>query len=108
MSDLFGWQPPKKFGTEPRKLHRRDDPDTSRVAAHSVDTTTLEQMVYDAIKAHRDGCIANNLLDQFPDFAYSSITARFKALQDKGLIICGPDKRPGRSGRQQRVMRAKP
>jgi hypothetical protein len=101
-NDLFS-----SYGTEPRKLARRDDPETSKAAAQSTDTTRLERLVHSAIYAHRsEGCIAADLLALFPNHAYSSITARFKALEDKGLISCGPDKRRGPSGRQQRVMRS--
>lgn len=94
-----------RYGTEPRKLARTADPATSREAARAVDTTHLEAMVHREI--HRRGsCIAADLLVHFNTFPYSSITARFKALQDKGLISCGPDTREGPSGRKQRVMRS--
>lgn len=94
------------YGTEAYKLYRADDPDTSEEAAYSVDTTKLEQMVHTAIReAGPDGCIAADLLAKFPWLPYSSITARFCALERRGFIICGPDKRKGPSGRHQRVMR---
>ena len=38
------------FGTEPHKLSRTADPQTSRDAAHSIDTTRLEELVYDTIR----------------------------------------------------------
>lgn len=95
------------FGTDPHTLVRRDDPATSHAAAQAVDTTALEQMVYEAIGTYPDGCIADDLLDRFYRYPYSSITARFKALIDKGFIeITGT--RKGRSGRGQRVMKVKP
>jgi hypothetical protein len=108
--DLFDYQPPAKptapvYGTDEHKLRRNEDPGTSHAAAESVDTTRLERMVHEAI-AQRDGCIADDVLAAFPGFAYSSITARFSALERKQLISCGPDKRKGRSGRSQRVMRS--
>ena len=97
------------LGTAPHKLHRREAPPTSVDAAHSIDSIRLERMVYDAICQHGpEGCIATELLQQFSAFAYSSITARFSALERKGLIVCGPDKRVGASGRNQRVMRKAP
>lgn len=107
--DLFSVVPPAppkpEFGTEAFKLHRRNDPDTSADAAYSIDTTALEAMVFTAIKSFgASGCIADDLLDRFNGYAYSSITARFKALADKKLIRCGPEKRKGRSGRGQRIM----
>jgi hypothetical protein len=42
----------------------------------------------------------------FPSMPYSSITARYKALLDKGFIQINGT-RVGKSGRQQRVMVAK-
>jgi hypothetical protein len=97
---------PDVFGTPTHHLYRKDDPQTSVDAAHSIDTTTLESMVYDGICASGDkGCIADELLEMFEGFRYSSITARFSALERKGLITCGPDKRCGVSNRKQRVMR---
>lgn len=112
MGDLFEYvpppPPPPAYGTEPHKLARRDGPGTSAAAASSIDTTALERMVHDAIERHGSGgCIADDVLAEFPGFAYSSITARFSALERKGLITCGPDRRKGLSGRGQRVMRAK-
>ena len=97
-----------KFGTEPHKLHRSDSPSTSVESAHSVDTTTLERMVYEQIKSAGDeGLIADDLLNMFSDFPYSSITARFSALERKDLIERKGEKRRGRSGRNQLVMTAK-
>lgn len=95
------------YGTPPHMLHRRDDPDTSKEAAHAVDTTELEEIVFKAIASFGGvGCIADDLLKRFhPPYPYSSITARFSALERKKFITCGPDKRKGKSGRQQRVMR---
>ena len=93
------------FGTEPFKLARLNDPTTSHEAAQAVDTTRLEKMVYEAIKSHPDGCISDDILDMFPNFPYSSITARYRALLDKGFIEVSGVKR-GRFGRNQRVMRA--
>lgn len=111
MGDLFDYQPPKPpppaYGTEPHKLARVEPPGTSKAAAASLDTTALERMVHRAIaKRAAAGAIADEILDDFPGFAYSSITARFSALERKGLIACGPDRRKGRSGRGQRVMRS--
>lgn len=110
MADLFDYDPPAPppaYGTEAHKLARTDSPGTSKAAAQSVDTTALERMVHGAIARHgAEGAIADDILDRFPGHAYSSITARFSALERKGLIACGPDRRKGRSGRGQRVMRS--
>lgn len=106
MKDLFGDEPvPDDFGTEPRKLHRRDDPETSRAAAYKVNSKSLEFMVLQAIAGYRDGCIQADLLARFPYKPYSSITARFAALEEKGLITTGPDMRPGPSDSLQQVRR---
>ena len=95
------------YGTDAYKLHRAEDPDTSAEAAHSVDTSYLERIVHEAIVASgASGCIAAELLAKFFDLPYSSVTARFSALERKGFISCGPEKRIGPSGRNQRVMRA--
>ena len=96
------------FGTEAHKLARSTDPATSHAASRRVDTTRLEKMVYEFIAtAGPGGVIAADILDAFPRTPYPSITARFSALERKELIVCGPDKRVGPSGRNQRVMRAK-
>jgi hypothetical protein len=93
------------FGTEPFKLVRKEDPITSHEAAQGVDTTKLEQIVYEAIKGFPNGCISDEVLEALPDYRYSSITPRYRALLDKGFIeITGT--KDGRSGKKQRLMRA--
>jgi hypothetical protein len=93
------------FGTAAFKLARREDPVTSHQAAQAVDTTKLETLVYEAIKGFPDGCISDEILAMYPNYPYSSITARYRALLDKGFIEISGVKR-GRFGRNQRVMRA--
>ena len=93
------------FGTPAFKLARKEDPVTSHEAAQAVDTTKIEQIVYEAIKGFPDGCISDEILDMYPQYPYSSITARYRALLDKGFIeIIGT--RVGRSGKKQRIMKA--
>ena len=94
------------FGTEPFKLARREDPATSHQAAQAVDTTKLEQLVYEAIKSFPEGCISDEILEMYPNYPYSSITARYRALLDKDLIEVSGVKR-GKFGRNQRIMKAK-
>lgn len=108
MEDLIDrMNAPPAYGTEAHKLARTDSPETSKAAAQSLETTRLEKMVHKAIaEAGADGITADGVLHRFQQFAYSSITARFSALERKGLISCGPDKRRGKSGRGQRVMRS--
>lgn len=92
------------FGTPAFKLARKEDPVTSHEAAEAIDTTKLEKLVYEAIKGFPEGCISDEVLELFPQYPYSSITARYKALLDKGFIeITGV--RTGKSGRKQRVMK---
>ena len=93
------------FGTEPFKLVRNQDPTTSHQAAQAVDSTKLEQMVYEAIKSHPEGCISDEILAMYPNYPYSSITARYRALLDKGFIEVSGVKR-GKFGRNQRIMKA--
>ena len=95
----------KFFGTPAFKLSRKEDPATSHQAAQAVDTTKMESLVYETIAAYGpDGCISDDVLAKLPFLPYSSVTARYKALLDKGFIeIIGT--RKGISGRLQRVMR---
>jgi hypothetical protein len=101
----FGGQVEKFFGSPPFKLARTDSPETSKEAAQTVDSTKLEKMVYEAIRGFPEGCISDEILGMYPQYPYSSITARYRALLDKGLIEVTGVKR-GRFGRNQRVMKA--
>ena len=102
----FGGAVERFFGSPAFKLVRKEDPTTSHQAAQAVDTTKLEQMVYEAIKSHPEGCISDEILEMYPNYPYSSITARYRALLDKDLIEVTGVKR-GKFGRNQRVMKAK-
>ena len=86
-------------------LVRTNDPDTSHAAAASIDATKLEEMVYQAIANSPDGVTADELLARFPGYSYSSITARPAALKRKGLVKDTGERRPGRSGRLQAVLK---
>ena len=95
----------EKFGTPVHQLVRRDDPATSYGAAEKIDTQKMEQVVLEAIKGFPEGCIADQVLEALPQYSYSTVTARFSSLLRKDHIeIIGT--RPGKSGRQQRIMRA--
>lgn len=102
--------PHKKFAddpTPPHKLHRKDGPDTSKDAAYSAIKylNHLEYEVFIVIKAYgEDGCISDQVREAFPCLSYSSVTARYKALIDKGFIEDSGRRRPGKSGRNQRVL----
>jgi hypothetical protein len=99
--------------TPAKKLARRDDPSTSKEAAKSIEPTGLELKALEAIAAAgHDGCISDDVrrycVEEFKITAYSSVTARYKALHEKGLIEFDGTTRPGDSGRQQRVMKVTP
>jgi hypothetical protein len=81
---------------------------TSRMAAASIDANRLENLVYQTVyNFGPNGAISDEVQDELSHLSYSSVTARFKRLIDDGhLIVAGV--RPGRSGRDQRVMVAKP
>jgi hypothetical protein len=101
--------PPKKFiddPTPPHTLHRKGDPDTSRDAAHSLpDIGGLELDVYRIIESYAyQGCISDKIRQHFPGLSYSSVTARYKALIDKGWVMDSGLREPGESGRNQRVL----
>jgi hypothetical protein len=79
--------------------------DTSQEAADSIDVSVLEGMVTEVIATFgTSGCISDQVRQKLPGLAYSSVTARYRALLDKGIIIDTGARRPGRSGRNQRVM----
>lgn len=96
-----------EFGTEPHKLMRVTDPDTSYSAGLSIDTTEMEGIVYRAIKSFGfSGCISDDVMEKLPTIPLVSISPRYRPLLDKGYIIDTGERRPGKSGRNQRVMAA--
>jgi hypothetical protein len=96
-----------EFGTDPKLLVRRDDPDTSHAAAQTVNSSELEKLVFETIKRFADGCTQDDVLALNPTKPYSSITARFRALLDKGFIEDTGERKPGRSGKPQRIVKVK-
>lgn len=105
-SSLFPIPSKNNFGTPVHKLVRRDDPGTSFAAAEKVDTTKLEALVWSVIREFGSkGCISDDVRRKLHQFPYSSVTARYKALDEKKLIEFTGEKRQGSSGRSQRVMR---
>ena len=85
---------------------RKTDPVTSKEAAATVDANKLEQIVLDVIKSFPNGCISQDIELALPHLRVSSITPRIRPLLRKGLIVETGEKRPGFSGRNQRVVRA--
>jgi hypothetical protein len=99
---------PDLFGTDPHHLHRADSPHTSVTSAYAVNSAKLERLVFEAIHGFgKRGCIADDVLAQFPTRPYGSITPRFIALERKEFIVRGPDTRLSQHNRPQLVMRAK-
>ena len=94
------------FGTAPFKLVRTTDPDTSMDAAEKVDSTTLEQQVYEVIAKHPDGCIAEEVMSHFPNHGVQTISPRFAPLLRKGLIEDTGERRKASTGHSQRVLKA--
>jgi len=94
------------FGTEPFKMVRKDDPDTSMDAAEKVDSTTLERQVYEVIAKHPDGCIAEEVMSHFPNHGVQTISPRFAPLLRKGLIEDTGKRRKASTGHSQRVLKA--
>lgn len=111
MNDLFdklGLDQPEFPETPAYKLARRDDPSTSHDAAEQLDVSKMERIVLSAITSFSaDGCISDDVLRVLPNHRYSTITARYKQLKEKGLIFTDHRKRKGESGRQQLIMWAK-
>jgi len=85
-------------------LYRSDAPITSIEAAESIDTTGLEALVIGTLRGHPAGLISDEIRAHHPGLSYSSITSRYAALYRKGVIHFPGQKRPGKSGRGQRVM----
>lgn len=80
---------------------------TSRAAYLSAPINELERLVLDVITAAGvNGCISDEVRACYPSLSYSSVTARFSALEKKGELYRAGDTRVGDSGRQQKVMRA--
>ena len=94
------------FGTEPKMMVRTTDPDTSMDAADRVNSTTLEQQVYEAIAMYPDGCIAEEVMSHFPNHGVQTISPRFAPLLRKGLIEDTGKRRKASTGHSQRVLKA--
>jgi len=94
--------------TELYKLYRNDADTTSIEAVESIDVSKMEKIVYEVIDNYgQSGCIQDDVLKKLPQFRYSSITARFKALEEKNLIVRCDTTKKGDSGRSQRYMMSK-
>ena len=96
------------FDTPAFKLARSHDPSTSHDAADKLNVNKMEQIVLAAITSFGNaGCISDDVLRILSWHRYSTVTARYKQLKEKGLIFVDTRKRKGESGRQQLIMWAK-
>ena len=97
--------PDLKETTPVKHLYRTDNPDTSVLAVCSIDVNRLEYSVLAAIRK-LGPCISDEVREQFPSLSYSSVTARYRALLNRGLIKDTGKRRKVNSVRKQRVMEA--
>jgi predicted transcriptional regulator len=85
-------------------LSRRADPETSKQAARSIETTRLEAECLEAIWEARDGLTSEELAEVL-DLSLVTVSPRLRPLSNKGLIVPS-GKRPNRSGRMALVWRS--
>ena len=89
-----------------RFLRRNTDPDTSHEAAEKLNLTQLEDTVLSAIQQFPNGCISDDVLKTLPAWGVETVSPRYAALLRKGHIVDTGERRKGKSGRSQRVMKA--
>jgi hypothetical protein len=93
--------------SQQRALARGTDPDTSHASATQFPAARLDALVYAVIVAAGErGCTLDDLEDALPDWRVVSLSPRPARLQENGWIEVTGERRPGRSGRLQRVVRA--
>jgi len=80
---------------------RRSDPETSKEAARSVNTTMLEACVYGALKAH--GPMTSFEVADILRLSLVTVSPRFAPLRDKGLIKDTGRRKTGESGRGRTI-----
>ena len=80
---------------------RRSDPETSKEAARSVNTTMLEACVYGALKAH--GPMTSFEVADILRLSLVTVSPRLRPMTEKGLVEDSGLKRTGTSGRKQIV-----
>ena len=93
------------FETPAYKLYRKTDPETSKEAAESLGVSDMEAVVASIIREFgATGAISDQVVDALPHLRYSTITARYKQLKEKGIICVDDRKLKAESGRQQHIM----
>jgi hypothetical protein len=91
--------------TNPIKLRRNLDPYTSHQSAEKIDANRMEKIVLGVIDSFGEsGCISDQVQYALPEYRYSTITARYKALKEKGLIVTDGTAIKAESGRKQLKM----
>ena len=80
----------------PHKLHRKNDPETSKEAAYSLNISKRRAFVLNLVEeAGVKGTTTKEMTKQFPDVPHSSITSRPNELEKLNLIFYAGDKRNG-------------
>ena len=91
--------------TNPIKLRRNNDPYTSHESAEKVEASRMEKIVWEVIDSFGEhGCISDQVQYALAQYRYSTITARYKALKEKGLVITDGRAVKAESGRKQLKM----
>jgi len=81
---------------EPHKLHRENDPQTSREAAYTMNISKARAFVLNLIEeAGNKGTTTREMTRKFPEKSDSSITSRPNELEKLNLIFYKGDKRDG-------------
>ena len=78
------------------KLHRKNDPDTSKDAAYSIPLAKTRAFVLVLIEDAGDkGITVKEMKKNYPDMGYSTISSRPSELERLNLIFYAGDKRNG-------------
>lgn len=86
---------------------RNTDPSTSHEAARKFRVEHLREKMLQLIQAGgENGVIWDDLRDGFDGVQETSLSPRIKELETAGLVYRNGDKRVGRSGTRQLVIRA--
>lgn len=67
----------------------------------------LEGLILDAVRSFKEGCIIDDLELCIPEHRVNAISPRIRPMIGKGLLEETGERRKARSGRYQRVIRAK-
>lgn len=102
--DLFSYEPPAPL---PEAPYVRNS-ETSKAAAEAVRPALafLEEKVLDAIKAAGGKGMTCDECERATGLPHQTASARYRGLEQRGLIRRTDDKRPTRSGRNAVVYQA--